>query len=79
MFLKRFFSVIASRTIKYRNGKVMSIEVTEVASNKLKELEKRDSKIVRLEIDAGGCHGFQYNFILLPTASKLSNDDMYPY
>ena len=73
---KRCFAVIASRTVKDKKGGLMGIELTEVASQKLKEIEQREDRYVRLEIDAGGCHGFQYNFQLLPSPLQLSSDDM---
>lgn len=78
---KRFFAVIASRTVRDKNGRAMGINLTEAASQKLKEIEQQQNKYVRLEIDAGGCHGFQYNFQLLPKpaqgdAPKLADDDM---
>ena len=53
----------------------MNIEITEDASNRVKELIKKDSKnmiALRVSVDGGGCSGFMYQYALI---DKINSDD----
>lgn len=53
----------------------MNIEITEDASNRVKELIKKDSKnmiALRVSVDGGGCSGFMYEYALI---DKINSDD----
>ena len=47
-------------------GEEMTIDISDAAVAKLKELKSKytDSKIVRLQVDGGGCHGLSLSFSL---------------
>ncbi|KAG0648357.1 Iron-sulfur assembly 2 [Hyphodiscus hymeniophilus] len=45
------------------DGNDMSVEITPRASNRLKEIMSQDSNpnlALRIQVESGGCHGFQY-------------------
>jgi iron-sulfur cluster assembly accessory protein len=61
----RCLQTIASRLIKDKYGQEMSVELTESAVKKLKELENTEiGKKLRVAVDSGGCHGLSYSFSL---------------
>ncbi|TVY93758.1 Iron-sulfur cluster assembly-like protein, mitochondrial [Lachnellula willkommii] len=63
---------------KDEDGKEMNIEITARASNRLKDIMAKDSNAslaLRIQVESGGCHGFQYLMSLttlpaLPTSSS---------
>ncbi|KAE8447391.1 hypothetical protein EG329_010805 [Mollisiaceae sp. DMI_Dod_QoI] len=60
------------------DGKDMTIEITPRAANRLAEIMQKDSNpnlALRITVESGGCHGFQYLMSLttLPSLLKLSN------
>jgi iron-sulfur cluster assembly accessory protein len=53
----------------------MKIEITEAASNRVKELIQKDSEdmiALRVSVDGGGCSGFMYQYTLI---DKINGDD----
>lgn len=59
------------------DGKDMNIEITSRAANRLSEIMKKDSNpnlALRITVESGGCHGFQYMMSLttLPSPLKTS-------
>jgi iron-sulfur cluster assembly accessory protein len=72
--LQRFITTIASRVITDSSGKEMGIELTRSAVHRLQTIYKDDpSRILRVAVDSGGCHGLTYSFKLVPHTT--SNDD----
>ncbi|KAH0542190.1 hypothetical protein FGG08_003411 [Glutinoglossum americanum] len=71
----------ASATINPRhdeNGNEMTIEITPRASNRLKEIMQADSNpslLLRVTVESGGCHGFQYLMSLTDSSSTSPTDD----
>lgn len=58
--------------VKSESGNVLRVNITERASKKLNEIKTSDNKpdqVLRIIVESGGCHGFQYIFGL-----KDSND-----
>ncbi|KUJ11755.1 uncharacterized protein LY89DRAFT_594722 [Mollisia scopiformis] len=60
------------------DGNDMNIEITPRAANRLKEIMNKDSNsnlALRITVESGGCHGFQYLMSLttLPSPLQLSN------
>jgi Fe-S cluster assembly iron-binding protein IscA len=56
----------------------MSVEITPRASNRLKEIMSQDSNpnlALRIQVESGGCHGFQYLMSLttLPPLESFSS------
>ncbi len=56
-------------------GKFTDLEITERAANRLLQLNKnkKEPEALRVQVDAGGCHGFQYNMEL---TTKIEQEDM---
>eukprot|EP00158_Paraphelidium_tribonemae_P007663 Partr_v1_DN28319_c0_g1_i1_m78869 putative iron-sulfur cluster assembly 2 homolog len=63
-------STSASRALTGSTGTKPYILVTDNALNKLRMLDRP----LRLRVDAGGCNGFQYRFLL--EDKKADNDDL---
>ncbi|KAH7321557.1 hypothetical protein BKA65DRAFT_512454 [Rhexocercosporidium sp. MPI-PUGE-AT-0058] len=66
------------------DGKPMHIEITPRASNRLKEIMSKDSNpnlALRISVESGGCHGFQYLMSLTtlpPFTSSLLQEETSP-
>lgn len=57
--------VSITNPIKTASGTVLRINITERASQKLNEIKQTDNKpnqVLRIIVESGGCHGFQYIF-----------------
>ncbi|SCU82112.1 LADA_0C03070g1_1 [Lachancea dasiensis] len=53
--------------------KNLGINITQRAANRLAEISKESSEALRVCVESGGCHGFQYNLKLIPREQlKLS-------
>lgn len=63
---------------KLIHGKTdMKIAITQRASDKLTSISTEDKNIntaLRIIVESGGCHGFQYNLKLTDTIEELKND-----
>ncbi|RDL35146.1 uncharacterized protein BP5553_07077 [Venustampulla echinocandica] len=60
------------------DGNPMNIQITPRAANRLKQIMSKDSNpnlALRIQVESGGCHGFQYNMSLttLPPLGAASN------
>ncbi|KAG0228111.1 [4Fe-4S] proteins maturation [Actinomortierella wolfii] len=58
------------------NGKELTIEITDKAVKQLKHIMKRDNNFnqaLRIMVDSGGCHGYQY---LLDLTDTINEDDV---
>lgn len=56
------------------------IAITERASAKLRSIAKGDNNMntaLRIVVESGGCHGFQYNFKLTDLQKELEKEDEY--
>lgn len=49
----------------------LNLSISERASNRLAEIYRDSKENLRISVESGGCHGFQYNLTLEP-ASKLN-------
>ncbi|KAK4222067.1 hypothetical protein QBC38DRAFT_490721 [Podospora fimiseda] len=62
-------------------GKEMFLEITPRAAKRLSEIMSKDKNpnlALRIQVESGGCHGFQYlmKLVSLPTSTKdLAEDD----
>jgi iron-sulfur cluster assembly accessory protein len=60
------------------DGKEMMVEITSRASTRLKEIMDRDknpSLVLRVTVESGGCHGFQYLMSLSDKSKILEEED----
>lgn len=60
-----------------KSGQLLRVNVTEAAAAKLhlvSEQSKRPDLVLRIQVESGGCHGFQYIF-KLPDASEITTND----
>ncbi|CAG8486124.1 10384_t:CDS:2 [Acaulospora colombiana] len=65
-------------SVKRNPQKDMGIEITDRAAEQLKTLsktEKNNNLALRITVDSGGCHGFQY-FYDLTEESSFKDDDV---
>ncbi|CAL3965989.1 unnamed protein product [Diplocarpon coronariae] len=60
------------------DGSPMEVEITPRASNRLKEIMSKDSNpnlALRIQVESGGCHGFQYLMSLTTLPSLAATPD----
>ncbi|KAI9673411.1 MAG: hypothetical protein M1817_002873 [Caeruleum heppii] len=81
--IQRFSSKAAAQTKVLQNprqdeeGRAMTIDITRRASTRLHEIMETDSNpslLLRVTVESGGCHGFQY-LMSLTSAAKTSEED----
>ncbi|KAI9820269.1 MAG: [4Fe-4S] proteins maturation [Pycnora praestabilis] len=63
---------------KDEQGNEMNVEITPRASHRLKEIMSKDSNpnlLLRVTVESGGCHGFQYLMSLTDTSALSPEDD----
>lgn len=72
---RRFFSSFFLKEKGASLADLRIIESTQSAVERLKELQQKHPKqALRIAIEPGGCHGFQYKFILDDSANKEADD-----
>ncbi|KAI9897622.1 hypothetical protein N3K66_007478 [Trichothecium roseum] len=84
----RSFSISAARQatvcvrnpVKDEDGKEMTMEITPRAAKRLSDIMKKDQNpnlALRIQVESGGCHGFQYLMSLItipsPDAAESSS------
>ncbi|CCH45270.1 hypothetical protein BN7_4852 [Wickerhamomyces ciferrii] len=58
-------------------GKLLSMDLTDRAVERLQQIVKEESNpevALRVNVESGGCHGFQYNLQLSDTTTKTEDD-----
>ncbi|KAG9295387.1 hypothetical protein G9A89_013416 [Geosiphon pyriformis] len=79
--LKRLFAtIVKNNPQKDDQGNEMKIEITERAVNKLLSITSNDqdvNMVLRITVDSGGCHGFQYFYDLTPISSLKEEDVLF--
>lgn len=61
-------------------GKLLSLDITDRAVSKLSELIKEENNpdlALRITVESGGCHGFQYNLNLTDVSTKQPQDCLF--
>ncbi|CCD22670.1 Isa2p NDAI_0A05150 [Naumovozyma dairenensis CBS 421] len=55
----------------------LNMSITERACERLNEIYKDSKEILKINVESGGCHGFQYNLKLIPDSvgSSKNNTD----
>lgn len=61
------------------NGDEMILEITDRAGKRLSQIMKKDANpnlALRIQVESGGCHGFQYlmSLVTLPTTTTSDHD-----
>lgn len=60
------------------DGNEMTLEVTPRAAQRLKQIREKDANpdlALRISVESGGCHGFQYLMSLVKTSGVSQEDD----
>lgn len=63
-----------------RSGQLLRVNVSETAVQKLKELKVEENSpnlTLRIRVESGGCHGFQYIFQLQDGSEINKNDSIF--
>lgn len=53
----------------------LKLNITERAANKLNQIYSSSNEILNIEVENGGCHGYQYNFNLLKENNNNNNKE----
>ena len=53
----------------------LHFSITNRAANRLADIYKTSREILRVTVESGGCHGFQYNLKLVPESDKKGVED----
>lgn len=78
----RFYSAASGQTVAERpfkglSGQVLMVNISDSAVGKLKQLMAAENNFdlcLRVAVESGGCHGFQY-ILSLSSLEKLGQDD----
>lgn len=66
--------------VRDKTGQVLRISMTEHASKKLRQVMAEDNRpqmVLRIHVESGGCHGFQYMFQLQDSDTISENDSIF--
>lgn len=80
IYRTRFYSTLEDTPIqplKVINGKPdLNLAITQRAANRLAQIYRDSQEVLRVAVESGGCHGFQYNLKLVSKDDiKLNNED----
>ena len=69
-----------TQPLKTSTGEVLRVSISETAVSKLNELREKDNRPdmhLRVRVESGGCHGFQYIFDLEDIQEIGKNDSIF--
>ena len=68
----RLYSTLATKPILIQPTRIinripdLNIQITQRAASRLNEIYKASNEVLKIGVESGGCHGFQYNLDLIP-------------
>lgn len=79
-FMRFYSETTVNQPVQGLSGKTLKVSISDTAAQKLLSISKEDKQpnlALRIHVESGGCHGFQYVFQLQDTSSITPKDSVF--